>query len=53
MRLIYVDESGNTGLNLKDQHQPYLVLTALMVPPDKVCLIENAIRSVAEKYFGP
>jgi Protein of unknown function (DUF3800) len=32
MHLIYLDESGNTGTNLKDPQQPVFVLAALIVP---------------------
>ncbi len=32
MHLIYFDESGNTGNNLKDSEQPIFVLGALIVP---------------------
>lgn len=32
MHLVYVDESGNTGLNLHDTQQPVFVLAALIVP---------------------
>lgn len=52
MYLCYIDESGNTGDNLKDEHQPYLVLAALMVPPDNIKEIEDDVRSLGYKYFG-
>jgi hypothetical protein len=52
MYLCYVDESGNTGNNLNDVHQPFLVLTALIVPPDCIKPIENDMRSLSYKYFG-
>jgi hypothetical protein len=32
MHLIYLDESGNTGTDLKDLQQPVFVLAALIVP---------------------
>ena len=32
MHLIYLDESGNTGTNLKDSQQPIFVLAGLIVP---------------------
>ena len=32
MHLIYLDESGQTGTNLKDPVQPIFVLGALIVP---------------------
>ena len=32
MHLVYIDESGNTGINLTDNQQPLFVLAALIVP---------------------
>lgn len=52
MLLCYIDESGNTGNNLKDKHQPYLVLTALLVPPECIKDIENDVRSLGYRYFS-
>ena len=52
MLLCYIDESGNTGNNLKDIHQPYLVLAALLVPPENIKDIENDIRTLGYKYFS-
>jgi len=31
MNLIYIDESGNTGLNLKDSQQPVFLLATLIL----------------------
>lgn len=52
MYLCYIDESGNTGNNLKDTNQPYLVLTALMVPPQNIKQIETDLRTLSYSYFG-
>ena len=52
MYLCYIDESGNTGNNLKDEHQPCLVLTALLVPPQNIKEIEDDVRTLGYKYFG-
>jgi hypothetical protein len=52
MLLCYIDESGNTGNNLTDIHQPYLVLTTLLVPPEAVKDIENDIRDLSYRYFA-
>lgn len=52
MYLCYIDESGNTGSNLKDAHQPYLVLVALMLPPEKIKEVESDLRLLGYKYFG-
>lgn len=53
MRLIYVDESGNTGKNTNTPDQPLLVLTALVIEPQYVRVIEQAVQQIGEKYFGP
>lgn len=52
MYLCYIDESGNTGSNLKDIHQPYLVLTSLLVPAENIKGIENDIRVLGYRYFA-
>jgi DNA-binding transcriptional ArsR family regulator len=52
MYFCYIDESGNTGNNLVDPHQPLLVLTGLLVPPDRIKEIENAVRDLGFQYFG-
>ncbi len=52
MYLCYIDESGNTGNNLQDIQQPYLVLTALLVPSENVKEIENDVRTLGYRYFG-
>jgi hypothetical protein len=51
MLLCYIDESGNTGTNLKDANQPTLVLTSLLIPPEKIKEVENNIRDMSYKYF--
>lgn len=51
MYFCYIDESGNTGNNLKDLHQPYLVLTALLCPPENIKIIEDDIRALGNHYF--
>lgn len=51
MKLIYIDEAGNTG-DKADPDQPIHMLGALIVPEDQVRPAETAIRSVAKKYFG-
>lgn len=51
MYFCYIDESGNTGSNLHDPHQPYLVLTALLVPVGSIKSIENDVRDLGYKHF--
>lgn len=52
MYLCYIDESGNTGNNLQDIHQPFLVLTALLIPAEHIRGIENDVRELGYKYFS-
>jgi hypothetical protein len=52
MNLVYVDESGNTGLNLKDPQQPVFVLAAVIVPESKWFLLEKQFFDIANEYFG-
>ena len=35
MELLYLDESGSTGLDLDNKHQPYFVLAGVSVKDDK------------------
>jgi hypothetical protein len=52
MNLVYVDESGNTGLNLKDPQQPVFVLAALIVPESKWFLLEKQFFDIANEHIG-
>lgn len=52
MYFCYIDESGNTGGNLKDPKQPLLLLGCLLVPPDKIREIEEDIRVLGYGIFG-
>lgn len=52
MNLVYVDESGNTGLNLKDPQQPVFVLAALIVSESKWFLLEKQFFDIAYRHFG-
>jgi hypothetical protein len=49
MHLVYLDESGNTGTDLKDVQQPVFVLAALIVP--ETCWQE--LESELLKALGP
>lgn len=51
MHLIYLDESGNTGLNLNDSVQPIFVLAALVVPEERWMGLEQELLSLIETYF--
>ena len=52
MHLIYIDESGNTGLNLSDPQQPVFVLGALVVPESLWQTIEIELEE-AIKIHSP
>jgi hypothetical protein len=51
MHLIYLDESGNTGKNLSDVHQPIFLLCALVVPESKWLDVEASLVAVIEQHF--
>jgi hypothetical protein len=51
MHLIYIDESGDTGLNLKDAQQPIFVLCALPVPEDAWHRLESAFMGMVATFF--
>lgn len=51
MHLIYIDESGQTGNNLRDTAQPIFVLGALIVPETVWLVVEKDLQAAIEKYF--
>ncbi len=51
MHLIYLDESGQTGTNLKDQVQPIFVLGALVVPESVWLALEKDLLAAIERSF--
>lgn len=53
MNLVYIDESGNTGLNLKDQQQPIFLMAALIIHSQKWFAIEKAFYQIFTSYFPP
>ena len=52
MNLVYVDESGNTGLNLKDPEQPVFILAAMVVPEHAWFELEERFFTVARDFLG-
>jgi hypothetical protein len=52
MKLIYIDESGNTGTRSDDILQPYHLIAAMVVDDSVVRAIENDIRMLGLKHFG-
>jgi hypothetical protein len=51
MYLIYFDESGQTGTNLRDTVQPVFVLGALVVPESVWLVLEKDLQATIEKFF--
>lgn len=51
MYLVYIDESGNTGLNLKDKEQPIFLLAALILHSSKWFDMERAFHDILADYF--
>jgi hypothetical protein len=51
MHLIYLDESGQTGTNLRDTFQPVFVLGALVVPESAWLALEKDLQSAIENSF--
>jgi hypothetical protein len=51
MHLIYFDESGQTGTNLRDPVQPVFVLGALVVPESAWLVLEKDLQATIEKFF--
>ncbi len=51
MHLIYIDESGQTGNNLRDLNQPIFVLGALIVPEMVWLAVEKDLQAAIEKHF--
>lgn len=52
MNLVYIDESGNTGLNLKDPQQPVFLLAAMILPESRWFSLEKLFLGTASDYFG-
>ena len=51
MHLVYLDESGNTGKDLKDLQQPVFVLAALIVPETCWQNLEADLEMSLRSYF--
>jgi len=52
MKLVYIDESGNTGLNFKDKQQPIFLLSALVIDEAVWFQIENNYHELLKKCIG-
>lgn len=53
MNLVYIDETGNTGLNLRDPQQPIFILSALVLPAHKWFVMENEFLQILHDYVNP
>jgi hypothetical protein len=51
MHLVYFDESGQTGNNLRDPVQPIFVLGALVVSESSWLAVEKDFQAAVEKHF--
>ncbi len=52
MFLVYIDESGNTGLNFKDNQQPVFLLSALIIHSSQWFQAEKDFHFILDKYLG-
>jgi hypothetical protein len=51
MHLVYLDESGNSGLNLSDPQQPVFCLCAMIVAENQWQSLEAELKSVLDARF--
>lgn len=52
MHFFYLDESGDTGANLNDQHQPIFVLAGLSVADKKWNNTQERLDQIITNYFN-
>jgi hypothetical protein len=52
MYLVYLDESGNSGLNLHDPQQPLFALCAMVVDEGNWKALESDLKSCLDTHFG-
>lgn len=52
MNLVYVDESGNTGLNLNDPQQPVFILAAMILPEREWFAMEERFFRLTREFLG-
>ena len=51
MHLIYLDESGNTGVDFNESRQPVFVLGALLVPENRWLQLETDLTVLVDRFF--
>ena len=49
MHLVYLDESGNSGQNLKDPQQPVFILCAMIVDERHWLALETDLRAILDR----
>lgn len=52
MHFFYLDESGDTGANLADQHQPIFVLGGISVRDEGWSTTQEHLAQIVSDYFG-
>ena len=52
MNLVYIDESGNTGLNLRDSQQPIFLMAGMVLPESKWFSLKKSFFDIVSRYFG-
>src|SRR5438874_2210216 len=52
MHFFYLDESGDTGLNLDDANQPIMVLGGISLRDEGWNTTHAAMKEMLEDYFG-
>ena len=52
MHFFYIDESGDTGANLADPHQPIIVLGGISVRDEGWNATQEQLREILAAYFG-
>ncbi len=51
MHFFYLDESGDTGLDLKNNQQPIFVMGGVSLSDEKWNNTQQTYNSIIEKYF--
>ena len=53
MHIVYFDETGNTGTNLRDSQQPVFVLAAMIVPETAWQDLERGLQAAVDELLPP
>ena len=52
MYLVFIDESGNTGFNFRDEDQPYHYIGGVIVRYNRCLQLQDAIEDIAINIYG-